>query len=327
MCAGASSLTGRSRPPRVRLAVSAFPAQPPAVGLAARLKLAAADIKLSHSVFALPFALLGAVLARPVSEPWGVTAQKLALVVVCMVLARTWAMLVNRIADARIDAENPRTARRAVASGRLGMVHAKIFAGACAALFVAACGAFWVLFANPWPIALALPVLGWLALYSFAKRFTAACHLLLGTALAISPIAACLAVNPPHALHPTILALAGFVTLWVAGFDVLYALQDEAFDRAKGLFSVPAMLGARRAVWASRTMHLGAVCSLAAAWRLEPRFELLFGIAVGLAAMLLIFEHVVLVRRGLAGLPMAFFTLNGCVSVVVGGLGVIDALT
>jgi 4-hydroxybenzoate polyprenyltransferase len=309
--------------------VSAFPAQPPAadpLGFAGKLKLAAADIKLSHSVFALPFAILGAVLARPVDEPWGVSGEKLALVVVCMVLARTWAMLVNRIADARIDAQNPRTARRAVASGRLPMSQAKLFAGACAAGFVLACAAFWLLFANPWPIALCLPVLAWLALYSFAKRFTAACHLLLGTALAISPIAACLAVNPSHATHPTILFLAGFVALWVAGFDVLYALQDEAFDRAKGLFSIPAWLGASRAAWVSRAMHAAAAASLFFAWRSEPRFGPVFAVAVGVAACLLVFEHIVLIRRGLSGLPMAFFTVNGCVSVLVGAAGVIDAL-
>lgn len=295
-------------------------------GLGARLRLAATDIKLTHSVFALPFAILGAVLARPLDEQWGVTVQKLTLVVAAMVLARTWAMLVNRIADARIDAENPRTARRAVASGRLPAQQAKVFAAACALLFVGVCAAFWFLFKNPWPVALSVPVLAWLALYSFAKRFTAACHLLLGTALAISPIAACLAVNPPHALHPSILLLAGFVALWVAGFDVLYALQDEAFDRAKGLHSIPAWLGAKRAAWVSRAMHAGAAACLFLAWRFEPRFGPLFAAAVAIAAILLAVEHLVLIRRGLAGLPMAFFTINGFVSIAVGTAGVIDAL-
>lgn len=307
--------------------MSTIAAQPtPAQGIAAQLKLAAIDIKLSHSVFALPFAVLGGVLARPTDERWSISWQKLALVVACMVLARTWAMLVNRIADAGIDAQNPRTVRRAVASGRLHPARARLFAGACALLFVAVCAAFWFLYANPWPIALCLPVLAWLALYSFAKRFTAACHLLLGTALAISPIAACLAVNPPFALQPVILCIAGFVALWVAGFDVLYALQDEAFDRAKGLFSIPAKLGARRAAWVSRAMHAGAAACLFLAWRSEPRFGPLFAAAVAIAAILLVVEHIVLIRRGLAGLPMAFFTVNGCVSVLVGGLGAIDAL-
>jgi len=306
-------------------AADAHPA-PPAAPLAAQLKLAAADIKLSHSVFALPFAVLGAVLARPVDERWSVSAQKLALVVLCMVLARTWAMLINRLADARIDAQNPRTARRAVASGRLPARRVVLFACGCAALFVAACLAFLIAFGNPWPLALSLPVLGWLALYSFAKRFTAACHLLLGTALAISPIAACLAVNPSHATDPAILFIAGFVTLWVAGFDVLYALQDEAFDRASGLFSIPATLGTRRAAWVSRCMHAGAAACLFMAWRAEGRFGPIFLAAAVAAAILLVAEHIVLVRRGLSGLPMAFFTINGCVSLLLGAAGLIDVL-
>jgi 4-hydroxybenzoate polyprenyltransferase len=315
------------------LRVSALPASTPpippsspAATLGERVRLAAADIKLSHSVFALPFAVLGAFLARPVDEAWSMSGVKLVLVVVCMVLARTWAMLVNRIADARIDAQNPRTARRAVASGRLPAAQAKVFAALCAALFVGICSLFWFLFRNPWPVALCVPVLGWLALYSFAKRFTAACHLLLGTALAISPIAACLAVNPSHALHPAVLFIAGFVTLWVAGFDVLYALQDEGFDRSTGLFSIPSRLGARNAVWISRAMHTLAAVSLGMAWRSEPRFGALFAVAVAIAAVLLVTEHIVLVRRGLAGLPMAFFTVNGCVSLIVGALGITDVL-
>lgn len=306
--------------------MTAVQTPPVAAGFAERLKLAAADIKLSHSVFALPFAILGAVLARPYEEPWLRSGAKLGLVVVCMVLARTWAMLVNRIADARIDIENPRTARRAVASGRLPAGQAKVFAFTCAAMFVAACAGFWFFFANPWPVALSLPVLGWLAVYSYAKRFTAACHLLLGTALAISPIAACLAVNPAYATNKAVLFIACFVALWVAGFDVLYALQDEHFDRAKGLFSIPALLGTQKAVWISRAMHAGAAVCLFLAARSELRFGPIFMGAVGFAAGMLVTEHLVLIRRGLAGLPMVFFTINGCVSVVVGAAGVVDVL-
>lgn len=301
---------------------------PPAPSAArSPILLAASDIKLSHSVFALPFAILASFLARMPSEPWNVFFQKLALVVVCMVLARTWAMLVNRLADAEFDAANPRTAQRAVASGRLKFSFALTLACFCSAAFLAACAAFWFAFRNPWPIVLALPVLGWLALYSYAKRFTSLCHLLLGTALAISPIAACLAVNPPHAMHPSILLLAGFVTFWVAGFDVLYALQDAAFDRSAGLFSIPSRLGPSRAAWVSRCMHAAAALSLALAAMNEPRMGVLFAVAVAVAATLLIVEHIILIRRGLAGLPMAFFTLNGCVSLIVGTLGVIDTLT
>lgn len=301
------------------------PRERPSLGAA--LTLAAADIKLSHSVFALPFAVLGAFLAFDPQAGWGRFGGQLALVVACMVLARTWAMLVNRLADARFDAANPRTAGRAVASGRLPVRVAVAIAGACAAGFVAACWLFLHWFANPWPVALALPVLGWLALYSFAKRFTALCHVLLGSALAISPLAAALAVRP-HALAdtPALLALSVMVLLWVAGFDIVYALQDEAFDRQHGLRSIPARLGARGAATLSRLFHAGAALALLAAWRLEPRFGTLFLAGALLATLVLAAEHAVLERRGLSGLPLAFFTLNGVVSCLVGAAGVTDVV-
>ncbi|MCA3003846.1 MAG: putative 4-hydroxybenzoate polyprenyltransferase [Planctomycetaceae bacterium] len=298
----------------------------PARTLGDRLALAAADIKLSHSVFAMPFALLGAFLARPTGAPWSQFAVQGGLIVGCMFFARSWAMLVNRIADSGFDAGNPRTARRAVASGRLARRDAIAMAVACAASFCTLAALFGVLFGNWWPAGLCLPVLGWLALYSFAKRFTALCHVLLGTALAISPMAACLAVQPEVALSPVVLLLAGFVTLWVAGFDVLYALQDTDFDRRTGLSSIPAKLGPAGAAWVSRGMHVGAAACLALAWRAEGRFGVLFGVAVGLAAVLLIVEHAVVIRRGLAGLPMAFFTVNGALSLLVGALGIADLL-
>lgn len=303
------------------------------VSVLSRLSLAAGDIKLSHSVFALPFAVLGAFAARDPASAWQKFGVQLALVVVCMVAARTWAMLVNRLADAKFDAANPRTARRAVASGRLGASDGWLMAFGSAAVFVAACAGFWFAFANPWPIMLAVPVLGWLALYSYAKRFTALCHVLLGTALAISPIAAGLAIEPSRALSATHLLLAGFVTLWVAGFDILYALQDEAFDRGAGLHSIPAAIGARASAWVARLLHAGASgCLLLIALGpssvlpVDVRFGVLMLAAWVLATVLLITEHVVLVRRGLAGLPMAFFTVNGVLSVLVGVLGVIDLL-
>jgi 4-hydroxybenzoate polyprenyltransferase len=303
----------------------------PAATLTAKLALAAADIKLSHSVFALPFAVLGAVLARPVSESAGTTAGKLGLVVLCMVLARTWAMLVNRIADARFDIQNPRTARRAVASGALSPRDAKLLAAACVLGFIAAASGFGLLFSNWWPAALSVPVLAWLAFYSFAKRFTALCHLLLGSALAISPLAAALAVNPaalslsPVAM-PALYCISGMVTLWVAGFDVLYALQDADFDRRIGLFSLPSRLGNVGAVWLSRLMHVGAAGCLVLAVLLDARLQTIFPFAVGIAACCLVMEHIVLIRRGLAGLPLAFFTLNGIVSLVLGASGIADVI-
>lgn len=295
------------------------------------LSLALSDIKLAHSVFAMPFALLAGAMAVPADVSAGFVAGVLGLIVVCMVLARTWAMLVNRLADAGIDAENPRTAGRVFAAGRLGRRQGWLIALGCAALFVLACAGFWAGFGNPWPMALSLPVLGWIALYSYTKRFTALCHVFLGGALAVSPIAAVIAVNPAmlwelEASARAVLAIAGFVLLWVAGFDVAYALQDLDFDRGKGLHSIPAALGWKGALWTSRVMHACAFGLLCAANTLEPRFGVIFACATLGVGGLLIYEHVVLSRRGLAGLPMAFFTLNGVVSVLLGVAGVADLL-
>lgn len=324
------------------------------------LRLALADIMIAHSVFALPFAVLGAFLATPLFTPGGAGLRpvagpardgaigpppgwlgdrpiarflaQLALVVVCMVLARTWAMLVNRLADRRFDRDNPRTARRALASGRLGVRQALAIALGCAALFVGVCALYWPLFDNPWPLTLSVPVLAWIAFYSFTKRFTWLCHVFLGGALAASPLAAAIAVDamgwlsagpfaPPAA---TLLALAAFVALWVAGFDVAYALQDLDFDRRTGLRSIPAALGPRGALWAARALHAGALAMLVVAWRAESRLGWLFVAGVVLVGAILLFEHVVLARRGVAGLPLAFFTLNGCISLTLGSLGCLD---
>lgn len=303
------------------------PSPAPATTLGTKLSLAAADIKLHHSVFALPFAVLGAFLARPAASTAGRFAGQLALVVACMVAARTWAMLVNRLADAGFDAANPRTARRAVASGRLSVRDARVLAAAAALAFVACCGLFWVLFTNPWPVALSPLVLGWLALYSYAKRFTAWCHVLLGTALAISPLAAAIAVDPAALTRvPALFALSAMVTLWVAGFDIVYALQDEAFDRSAGLHSIPAAMGKSRAVLFSRALHALAVGALVAVILLEPRLRTLFPPAVALVVGVLVAEHVILQRRGLTGLPLVFFTLNGVVSCLLGAAGLADLL-
>lgn len=307
--------------------------------LFARLSLALSDIKLSHSVFALPFALLAAFAARSESMPWSRFALLLIPVLACMVLARTWAMLINRLVDRDLDAKNPRTERRAFASGSLTQSFGWGLALACAAGFLIACSGFWFLIANPWPVYLALPVLGWIALYSLTKRFTWACHLFLGTSLAASPLAAAIAIDPrtlglasdvlaPVApgVTPFLLCLAAMVTLWVAGFDIIYALQDVDVDQRLGLFSVPSRLGVAAALWLSRVLHAAAATLLFLAWRSDSRLGVLFGIAVALAAALLIGEHLVLARRGKRGLNAAFFTFNGVVSLVVGALGIADLL-
>ncbi|MFG0241868.1 MAG: 4-hydroxybenzoate octaprenyltransferase [Phycisphaerales bacterium JB054] len=300
---------------------------PPLPRAIAVARLVATDIKLAHSVFALPFALLGVFLARPASDTHAALAAKLTIVVVCMVCARTWAMLVNRLADRRIDAANPRTARRALASGRLTLRDGLAAAAVSAALFIAATTLFGIFFANWWPTILAVPVLLWIGFYSFTKRFTALCHVFLGGALAASPVCAAIAVDPAAlSTTPALWWLAGMVLCWVAGFDVIYALQDLDYDREVGLSSIPAALGPRGAAWVSRALHALASACLILAWRTDPRLGPLFAAAIALAIALLIAEHIILIRKGLAGLDMAFFTLNGVVSCVLGAAGVVDLL-
>jgi 4-hydroxybenzoate polyprenyltransferase len=289
----------------------------------------AADIKLAHSVFALPFAVLAAFIAQVASGlSWQSFAGKMALILICMVAARTWAMLVNRLADRDIDAANPRTQRRAFAAGRLEAGQGWGVALACAGVFIAACAGFKLLYDNWWPLALSVPVLAWIALYSYTKRFTALCHVFLGTSLAIAPLAAALAVWP-EALRtvPTLWWIAGFVVAWVAGFDVIYALQDEGFDQSKGLRSIPAALGSAGARAVSMVLHAGAAAALVLAWKSHAGFGLIMLAGVVAVLALLVTEHVIVYRgaqRGLAGLNMAFFTLNGVVSCVLGVLGVVD---
>ncbi len=312
------------------------PAQPAtassSVSAAAALRLALSDIKLAHSVFALPFAVLAAMLASPSvrgEAGWGKLLGQLGLVVLCMFLARTWAMLVNRIADWRIDARNPRTARRAVASGRLSEWAAIRVAGGFGAGFVCATAVFWIAYGNPWPLMLSVPVLGWIAFYSFTKRFTAFCHVFLGGALAASPVAAAVAVDPAYlATGPgkAIWFLAAMVVCWVAGFDVAYALQDMAFDRAEGLRSVPARWGVGGALWISRGLHVFAFAMLIMFSISDPRLGTPTRYALVAVGALLVIEHAVLARRGVAGLPLAFFTLNGLVSLTLAGAAGADVL-
>lgn len=242
-----------------------------------------------------------------------------------MVLARTWAMLVNRLADRRIDASNPRTTRRLIASGSLPLVHARVITFASAVLFIGAASLFSVFFGNRWPVLLSVPTLAFIAFYSFTKRFTAFCHVFLGAALAFSPIAAAIAIDPTAlASAPALWFIAGMVLLWVAGFDVIYALQDVEFDLANRLHSIPSTLGPHGGIWVSRALHVGAFAMLVLAARTEPRFGWLFFAAVAVVAVLLIAEHAVLAKRGKAGLDMAFFTINGVVSCLLGLAGVID---
>lgn len=295
-------------------------ASPP---LGRSVALIAADIKLSHSVFALPFAVLGTFLAAA-SDGRRPRVGEFVLIVVCMVTARTVAMAVNRWADAAIDAGNPRTSRRAVPSGRLPRSAMAAAAAVCAGLFVAACGGFWLAYGNPWPVVLSPAVLAFLGGYSFAKRFTWLCHAWLGLALAASPVAAALAIHPAALQRPDIWLLAAMVACWVAGFDVIYALQDVTVDRAAGLNSLPARFGAERALWVSRALHAAALAALVMLTLQSPWLGVLFGGGVALVAALLALEHALVWGSRTHHLNMAFFTVNGVVSVVLGALGVVE---
>ncbi len=293
------------------------------------IRLIASDIKIAHSVFALPFALLAAVMATPANdaETWIIFTAQLIFIVLAMVFARTCAMMANRIFDRKLDARNPRTAGRALPSGKLEVRNAIVVWVCFAVLFMLMCFAFFIFQENPWPIILGLPALVWICSYALFKRFTWLCHLYLGSSLAISPLAAALAVDP-NALttQPALWLLSAMVLCWVAGFDVIYALQDIDVDRRDGLHSIPQRFGVKDAMWFARLLHLLAAAALICALFLDDRFALLFGIGVAIVIALLLYEHATVARWGTTKIALAFFTLNGIISCVLGGLGIADVL-
>lgn len=291
----------------------------------------AGDVKIAHSVFALPFALLAAVMAAAPGGRESLDSTRFAtqalLVVAAMVAARTAAMLANRLLDRRIDAGNPRTAGRAIPSGRLSARAAVGWFAATGLAFIAVTAGFGLLHGNWWPLILSVPVLAWISAYGIFKRFTSLCHLWLGASLAISPVAAALAVDPAAlASQPAIWLLALMVLTWVAGFDVIYALQDVDVDRRDGLHSMPSRLGAGRALLVSQGLHGLSLAALFLALRLDPRFGALFAVGVGLVGLLLIVEHATVRQWGTTRISLTFFTLNGVISCVLGGLGIADVL-
>jgi len=291
----------------------------------------AGDVKIAHSVFALPFALLAAVMAAaPSGLPSldrGRFATQALLVIAAMVAARTAAMLANRILDHRIDAGNPRTAGRAIPSGRLSLAGATGWFIAAGLVFVGVTAGVWRVTGNWWPLALSVPVLAWISAYGLFKRFTSLCHLWLGASLAISPVAAALAVDPAAlGSQPAIWLLAAMVLTWVAGFDVIYALQDMEVDRRDGLHSMPSRLGPGRALLVSQGLHGLSLAALFLALRLDPRFGPLFAVGVALVGLLLVIEHATVRHWGTTRISLTFFTLNGVISCVLGGLGIADVL-
>ena len=261
-------------------------------------------IKWEHSVFALPFALCGAMLAAR-GLPSG---HQLLWIVVAMVAARSAAMAFNRLADATIDAANPRTQMRALPAGVLSRQFVAVFTLIACALFVFAASRLNHLALLLSPVALAV-----LLSYSYTKRFTRWSHLVLGFALGIAPAAAWIAVR--GSLDPRILILTAAVTFWVGGFDVLYACQDYEFDRRYGLHSVPRYLGIPKALWFARLLHLAMAGLLV--W-LIVAFHLGALAFVGIAAVVLLlgYEHSLVSHDDLSKLNAAFFTMNGVIAVV-----------
>jgi 4-hydroxybenzoate polyprenyltransferase len=266
-------------------------------------------IKFEHSVFALPFALTGALLAwRDAGFPHEGLWIKLGWIVVAMVAARSVAMTFNRILDADIDARNPRTKMRHLPAGLLSRRFAWGFLVFWTAVFFVAARGL-----NPLCLRLAPVALGIVMFYSFTKRFTSLAHLVLGFSLGIAPAAAWIAMRGD--LDPRILWLTAAVTLWTAGFDIIYACQDYAFDVQTGLHSIPKRFGIAGALWVSRAFHLGMLgCLLMLVKSFALGAVALAGVAV--VAGLLAWEHRLVRADDLSRIDAAFFTLNGIVSVI-----------
>ncbi len=264
-------------------------------------------VKLPHTVFALPFALVGVTIASYVRP---VTMATVAWVAVAFTSARFAAMGFNRIADRAYDALNPRTAAREIPSGAVGVMEASIAVVMAGALFFLAAARL-----NPLCVLLAPLALAWVLGYSYAKRFTRLAHLWLGIGLGIAPVGGYLAVTGRWSVPWWILvALAAAVACWVGGFDIFYALPDEEFDRANGLHSIPATLGRRRAIVVARVLHAGTVVALALVG-LGIGAGAVYALGVIAVAALLLYEHS-LVRGGdLSKLDAAFFMMNGVISI------------
>jgi 4-hydroxybenzoate polyprenyltransferase len=273
-------------------------------------------VKLPHTLFMLPFALVGATLASYVAPvPW----TMLAWIVLAFTAARFAAMGFNRIVDREFDARNPRTAAREIPSGSLGVREATIAVSVASAVFVFAA---WRL--NPLCAALSPLALGWVLWYSYTKRFTRWSHLVLGLGLAIAPVGGYLAVTGRwSAPWWMLISLALGVMTWSAGFDILYALQDEQFDRDHRLHSIPVAMGRHRALKLARVLHVWTVVALALAGRAAGA-GWVYGAGVAVAALLLLYEHSLVREDDLSRLDAAFFTMNGVISITFFGFVLLE---
>jgi 4-hydroxybenzoate polyprenyltransferase len=295
--------------------------------MASTLTKLLSDIKISHTIFAMPFAILGAFMAttNDSAVPWDTFGWQLAVIVGCMFFARNVAMLANRIFDREIDAKNPRTKNRVIASGEILATTARIYLASNALIFIGLTALF-LQWDNYYPLSVSVVVLVWLTMYPFLKRFTWLCHLYLGASLAMSPLAAAIAIEPATLLHLPIWLLSGAVLCWVAGFDIIYALQDVECDKRDNLKSMPASLGVKPAMLISQFLHCVCVALLFGVAATDPKFGWLFLGAIILITGLLIFEHLTVKKWGTTKIALTFFMLNGVVSVVLGVAGVADLL-
>ncbi len=279
-------------------------------------------IKFSHTIFAMPFALVGFCIGTLQSGN-GLNINLLGLVILCMVFARSAAMAFNRYLDRDIDEKNPRTAIREIPSGIISPKNALLFVIINCLGFILATYCINSLCFYLSPVAL-LVVLG----YSYTKRFTAFCHLVLGLGLSLAPIGAYLAVTGAFALLPILYSFA--VLLWVAGFDIIYALQDENFDRSLALNSIPVRLGTKNALQLSTFMHIAsAAIILFAGYTLQsklPVFEYLHWIGAAVYVGLLFYQHTLVKADDLSKVNLAFFTTNGIASVIFGSFVILDAV-
>ena len=273
-------------------------------GLLGKIRVTLEMIKFEHSVFALPFALTGAMLARRGLPTW----REFFWIIVAMVGARSAAMTFNRIADLKIDALNPRTKMRALPAGQLSLGFAIGFTLVSCALLVLAAYEL-----NPLAFKLSPLAIVILLAYSFTKRFTLFSHLILGLCLGMSPAAAWIALRGD--LSVSVLLLGAAVTLWVAGFDIIYACQDVEFDHSLGLHSIPKRYGIRAALWISELLHVGTLALLIAVARMEHLGVIaLAGLAA--VAVLLAYEHALVKPTDLSRVNAAFFTINGFISIL-----------
>ncbi|MDE0298851.1 MAG: putative 4-hydroxybenzoate polyprenyltransferase [Candidatus Poribacteria bacterium] len=271
-------------------------------------------IKFEHTIFALPFAIMSAFIASDGLPPMDTCGW----ILLAMVGARSCAMAFNRIVDAKIDGANPRTSMRAIPAGLITASSVWIFTAVSAALLVYSAYNLNSLAFALSPLALVI-TLG----YSYTKRFTSLSHFWLGLSLSIAPIGAWIAVTSSLDWVPMLLGLS--VLLWTAGFDIIYACQDFEFDRHNRLHSIPARFGIRRALWLSSALHLITV-SILVGLAVFTNLGTLYLIGVGVVTLILIYEHVIVSPNDLSRVNVAFFTLNGMVSLVLSGLAVADLL-